>query len=451
MLTPSFVKAVEPPRAVTQVITTDDLTKQIMACSHNQFTGRLDLDIQDIQRGQHWSLYFRNGFLVWCTSEINPIRRWYRQLSIYCSALNLKSGISEPLSGSTSDQAYVQLHCLDYASIAELVRTGKILRDQMRAVIEGNIVEVLFDIHQGWERLRYRSELRLTYRQLPPDIIELVDSMLVRVPTVRAWQQALQDWEVWQQAGLVDYSPNLAPVIWNSEKLRERTSLIIYKNLTAVIDGNQSLRDLATKLKQNLLPLTQSLMPYVREGLLVLIEVGDLSCAIEPRIRTTDFKPIPATPSVAAVEPQLKNSLIACIDDSKVDSLTMNQILTKAGYQCISIQNPVQALPVLLEHKPDLIFLDLVMPVANGYEICAQIRRISTFKTTPIIILTSNDGIVDRVRAKVVGSSGFLAKPINPDKVLGALQKYLTPQQSVKAQNSQTFQLDSSKVNYESM
>lgn len=448
MLTPSFVKAIEPPRAITKVVTTDDLTKQILACSQKQFTGRLDLDVQDTQKGQHWSLYFRNGYLVWCTSEVNPIRRWYRQLSIYCSTLEIKPGISAPPLGSTVDQAYVQLHCLDYASLAELVRQGKIRRDQMNAVIEGNVVEVLFDIHQGWERLRYRSELRLTYRQIPQDIIELIDSMLVRVPTDRAWQQALQDWEVWQQAGLVDYSPNLAPVIWNAEKLRERTSLVIYKNLTTLIDGNQSLRDLTVKLKQNLLPLTQSLMPYVREGLLVLIEVGDLSCVIDPRSRT-DSQPVPVTPSIELVEPQPTSPLIACIDDSKLDSLTMNQILTKAGYQCISIQNPVQALPMLLEHKPDLIFLDLVMPVANGYEICAQIRRVSAFKNTPIIILTSNDGIVDRVRAKMVGSSGFLAKPISPDKVVTTLQKYLTTQKSAQSQNFQTFELGKSSVNYE--
>jgi chemotaxis family two-component system response regulator PixG len=103
----------------------------------------------------------------------------------------------------------------------------------------------------------------------------------------------------------------------------------------------------------------------------------------------------------------------------------MSQILTQAGYRCINVQDPVKALPILLEHKPGLIFLDLVMPVANGYEICGQIRRVSVFKDTPVIILTSNDGIVDRVRAKMVGSSGFLAKPIERSKVLAILQRYL--------------------------
>lgn len=65
------------------------------------------------------------------------------------------------------------------------------------------------------------------------------------------------------------------------------------------------------------------------------------------------------------------------------------------------------------------------MPIANGYEICSQIRRVSALNHIPVIILTSNDGIVDRVRAKMVGSSGFLAKPIVTEKVLKILQKYL--------------------------
>ena len=103
----------------------------------------------------------------------------------------------------------------------------------------------------------------------------------------------------------------------------------------------------------------------------------------------------------------------------------MEQIPTNAGYRFVGIQDSIHALPVLIEQKPSVIFLDLVMPIANGYEVCAQIRRISQFKKTPIVILTSNDGIIDRVRAKMVGSSGFLAKPVDAGKVLAIVQKCL--------------------------
>ncbi|KYC35821.1 hypothetical protein WA1_05865 [Scytonema hofmannii PCC 7110] len=143
--------------------------------------------------------------------------------------------------------------------------------------------------------------------------------------------------------------------------------------------------------------------------------------------RESSYAPQPELipPTTGTVQPELKSPLIAYIDDSRSDSLKMAYILTKSGYRCINIQESVSALTTLLENKPSLIFLDLVMPIANGYEICAQIRRVSALNNTPVIILTSNDGIVDRVRAKMVGSSGFLAKPITTEKVLKIIQKYL--------------------------
>jgi chemotaxis family two-component system response regulator PixG len=248
----------------------------------------------------------------------------------------------------------------------------------------------------------------------------------------------MQDWEAWQQAGLAKYSPNLAPKISNAEELRWQTSPAVYRNLTTLIDGNQTLRDLAVKLKQNPLPLAQSLMPYVQKGLIGLEEVKDFpSYSVKPATATTSFF-APSGNSVSPERSQSTEVTVAYIDDSRLDSQTMSHILNQAGYQFLNIQDPVKALPLLLEHKPSLIFLDLVMPIANGYEICAQIRRISAFKDTPVIILTSNDGIVDRVRAKIVGSSGFLAKPINSEKVLATLQRYLPTSTTAQSQRWNT-------------
>jgi chemotaxis family two-component system response regulator PixG len=83
---------------------------------------------------------------------------------------------------------------------------------------------------------------------------------------------------------------------------------------------------------------------------------------------------------------------------------------------------------MLIQYKPDMIFLDLIMPIASGYEICTQLRRISAFTNTPVIILTAHDSLLDRVRAKVVGSTDFLAKPIVADKVIAIVRKYLPVQ-----------------------
>lgn len=327
--------------------------------------------------------------------------------------------------------------CWDYDSLAELVRQGIVLHKQMAAVIEGLITEILFDIHQHSEQ-HSQDSLQLTYRRIPQDPIDSTDSVLVLISVSDAWQQTMQAWEAWQQAGLVDCSQNLAPAIWQAEELRRQTSLQVYQNLTNLADGNRTLRDLAVKLKQNVLPIIQSIKPYLTQRLMGLVEVGDYSW-VNP-VKTTNLEPNVVSPPSSPVQSQPTSPLVAYIDDSQSDSLTMGHILTLAGYRYINVQDPVTALPILLEYKPSLIFLDLVMPIANGYEICAQIRRVSAFKNTPVIILTSHDGIVDRVRAKMVGSSGFLAKPITRDKILRILQRHLPTPMPVQWSRLQTVQ-----------
>jgi len=470
MLTPSFVSSIEPRISTHKVFTPNYLAKQI------QFTGRLDLNFK-APKDQQWSLYFYQGSLFWCASEVHPIRRWYRQLSIHCPQLtvdrpppfgspsardallfdyadapNVANADARRLANTSRSQMLrsnhqasavgqrsVLLPCLDYASLAQLLREGKIQRGQMGALIEGNIMEVLFDIHQQWEQAGFSSELQLNYRPIPKNVINVINSTLILIRADQAWQQAIQAWGAWQQAGLINYSPNRAPAICRAEDLRRQTSPVVYSNLTQLVDGNQTLRDLAVKLKQNLLPLTHSLMPYIQGGAIGLTEVGDISYSVKPVMATTSVASSAAPPASSA-QPQPTGSLVVCIDDSRIDSQAMNQILSQAGYRCINIQDPVKALPILIENKPALIFLDLVMPVANGYEICAQIRRVSAFKDTPVIILTSNDGIVDRVRAKMVGSSGFLAKPIDSEKVLKVLQRYLVAPTPVQSQSLQIVQ-----------
>ena len=134
--------------------------------------------------------------------------------------------------------------------------------------------------------------------------------------------------------------------------------------------------------------------------------------------------------------PTANQSMVVYVEDSPGDSEAMATILQGTGYDYGSIRDPLKALPMLLELKPQLIFLDLVMPFTNGYEMCAQIRRTPTFRKTPIVIVTNNDGIIDRVRAKLVGASGFFSKPVNKERVVDALKKHLEP---IPNKSSQSF------------
>ncbi len=286
--------------------------------------------------------------------------------------------------------------------------------------------------------------MRLTYEPISQYNI---NSTLIEIRAEQVWQEVIKFWTAWQEAGLADISPNLAPTIRQAEELQRQTSYTVYRNLSTLANGNQTLRDLSIKLSRNLLLMTKPILPYIRGGLIELIEVEDSFYSLDTTTATASeslianrIPPNPLTRNKDTGTEENKNTqrpkpkdynrnaapLVAYIEDSKTCIQRMEQILSKNGYRCLNIEDPLQALPMLLEYKPDLIFLDLVMPIANGYEVCAQIRRISTFQEIPVIILTSSDGIVDRVRAKVVGSSGFLAKPIEQEKVLNVLQRYLT-------------------------
>ncbi|MBD2102308.1 response regulator [Leptolyngbya sp. FACHB-261] len=322
--------------------------------------------------------------------------------------------------------------------------------EQAAALIRGAVAEALFDVKQ-----REQAE-QLTFTCFQQDSLE---SSLALINTEHALQATQQVWDAWCRAGLKNCSPNLAPIVQQPEQLQRQVSPSLYQTLVAIMDGKRTLRDLAILMRKDLLVLTQSLMPYIHKGTMGLVAIPDLASpktstdskvgpkagsdvgsntgpksnpAAEPG-RSQVNGPNQSAPNQSNPNQPISNQptgdqpqlLIACVDDSPMDCRLMESILLQSGYQFVGIQDPLQALPILLETKPNLIFLDLVMPIASGYEICAQIRRVSIFKKTPVIILTGNDGIVDRVRAKVVGSSDFLAKPIEAQRILTLLRKYL--------------------------
>lgn len=409
----------------TNNLATDKLSDRIQSYSQRQFTGRLD-----IQGATTWSLYFCLGRLVWATGGVHPHRRWNRLLTQYCSQL--------PSNGVRLRERELSRYW-EYEVLTVLVRRQKIAGEQAVAAIKSAVAEILLDI------IQHQEKRPLTFTVDREDVL---DASLTLINPAQALQESQQVWEIWCKAGLGNLSPNFAPVLKQPEELQKLASPRVYQTLVKVIDGKHSLRDLSIFIKQDLLLLVRSLLPYIRKKIIGLVEITDLpKQAVSPITATTSTSPqqtsreeasIPPTappgPPVSSAKPlssppgppvSSRRPLVAYVDDSVLDCQIMEDILNKANYGFLSIKDSMQALPLLLQHKPDAIFLDLVMPVANGYEICAQIRRISSFKNTPIIILTGNDGIVDRVRAKMLGATDFLAKPVVSQKVLSALHKHL--------------------------
>ncbi len=116
--------------------------------------------------------------------------------------------------------------------------------------------------------------------------------------------------------------------------------------------------------------------------------------------------------------------LIMYIDDNLIDGSRFGEMARMLGYRYFHIQNPVLALPIIIEHQPDLICLDLVMAITNGYELCAQIRRIPRFQSTPIIMAGYSPNLVNRARGRLVGASGVVAKPFHLSMLQGLMQRF---------------------------
>ena len=376
------------------------IIKEFQICSQIRFNGQLEWHDKN---QKICSFYYLLGRIVWATGGVHPVRRWQRQMNKHCPEVKALE-----LNFSRED---LEMNVWDYNILSILYKQMKIGLKEISAVVDGTIQEVLFDLFQQ----SFSSPLKSQRQQ------QQFFDMPMTLRTIQLFlglaDETRQACQAWQDAGLEKLSPHLAPIVRQREKLRQQIGVNerVYQNIVKLMNGQNTFLDLSALKNQDLLPLTLSLFPYIKSGIIEAIEVSDLPLPIkEIQVARSNRRP------------RNNNApLIACVDDSPQIRQMIEQIITPVGFRFIGIEDPLEVLPVLIEKKPNLIFLDLIMPMMNGYEVCSQLRIISQFAHTPIIILTGNDGIVDRVRAKMVKASDFMGKPVEAEKVLAIIDKYL--------------------------
>jgi len=113
------------------------------------------------------------------------------------------------------------------------------------------------------------------------------------------------------------------------------------------------------------------------------------------------------------------------IDDSKTIRRTAETLLKKAGCEVITATDGFEALSKITDQNPDVIFIDIMMPRLDGYQTCALIKNNHLYKNTPVILLTSKDGLFDRARGRIVGSDQYLTKPFTKDELLNAITEHV--------------------------
>jgi twitching motility two-component system response regulator PilG len=121
----------------------------------------------------------------------------------------------------------------------------------------------------------------------------------------------------------------------------------------------------------------------------------------------------------------LHRTKVMIIDDSNTIRRSAEIFLVQAGCQVVLAEDGFDALAKIADHQPDIIFCDIMMPRLDGYQTCALIKNNQRFRSTPVIMLSSKDGLFDRARGRMVGSDQYLTKPFSKDSLLQTVATFV--------------------------
>ncbi|MDZ7686697.1 MAG: twitching motility response regulator PilG [Gammaproteobacteria bacterium] len=125
------------------------------------------------------------------------------------------------------------------------------------------------------------------------------------------------------------------------------------------------------------------------------------------------------------MEDKFEGVKVMVIDDSKTIRRTAETLLSKAGCDVTTAEDGFDALSKIADTQPSIIFVDIMMPRLDGYQTCALIKNNNDFKATPVIMLSSKDGLFDRAKGRIVGSDQYLTKPFSKDELLSAIRDHV--------------------------
>ena len=122
----------------------------------------------------------------------------------------------------------------------------------------------------------------------------------------------------------------------------------------------------------------------------------------------------------------LQGVKVMVIDDSNTIRRSAEIFLLQAGCTVILAEDGFDALAKIADHQPDLVFVDIMMPRLDGYQTCALIKKNAKFRETPVIMLSSKDGLFDKARGRIVGAEQYLTKPFTRDELLSAIRRHVS-------------------------
>ncbi|AVH66966.1 two-component system response regulator [Nostoc sp. 'Peltigera membranacea cyanobiont' 213] len=454
------------------------LLRQLSNCSDSTY-------LQALSNSVSWSIYLEQGKITYATHSVEPfdrlerhLRRLSHQIPMLTSEVRVQVRLMfEPDSHSQliEDDSNSRSHPPEYQAISWLVSQQHLHSTQAAVLIQELVKEAIESfllIKKGTYELTEPIDRMPRICRL--DVEKILDRCQVRLQNWRAFVPQIS-------------SPYQRPYLLINSKFEEKDLPKLQPDLINWMKGF-SLCHLATILNQDEIQLARNLYPYILKGAIILHEpdppfdklpkifedqclqqatptvfsklvteivhtTKELSNTVNsyPDIYEENIAPVQQLPQISPPlqenfqEPTISNNInpaslrvaaatvtaqkvhkIVSVDDSPTILKEISYFLENENFSVVTINDPVKAVLSIIRHKPDLILLDLNMLGIDGYELCRIIRNNSLFQNTPIIFVTGNKGIVDKVKAKLVGASGYLTKPFTRAELLKIVFMHLT-------------------------
>lgn len=388
-------------RSILQLIELGQRTGELLVEAYNSHPYSVSNDYAITQpyqqakskgAGPFWLVFFLNGQIAYAAESDGNLSRLRDYLRPYKANAALEH-LECPSIASTNAP--------EYGYLWVLLEKHVLTPAQGRSILQSMVHETLFDLlslHHGYFVFEISPALapQLTTLEIAP----LVTKIMKQV-------------QEWKQFHPHIQSPDQCPMIADRPQLKESLPANALKNLDLWVDGKTSLRQMARYLNRDLLTVARAIYPYVQKGWIQLL----LSTNQDP----------PAMPWEWELKTAKRTPRIVCVDDNVAVGKTVEQILQAKGYEVTAIQDPLEALRLIFPLQPNLILCDLAMPKLDGFELCGMLRQSTAFRQTPIIVLTGKDAFIDRVKARMVGSTDYLTKPFGASELLLLVEKYLEP------------------------
>lgn len=144
-------------------------------------------------------------------------------------------------------------------------------------------------------------------------------------------------------------------------------------------------------------------------------------------------QPVQPPPPVTRIVEEICKGIVLTVDDSAIVRKAVVGSLEKEGYKVLEAASGMDALSILKEITPDLVLLDITMPIMDGYEVCKLIKKSPELKSLPVVMLSGKDGFFDKVKGKLAGSNEYITKPFEPNTLLKTVRKYCVKERVYKS------------------